>query len=123
MAMLPTIHRFTVEDYHRIAEAGVIGEDDHVELIEGEMVEMTAIGRQHMASADWLNDRFARGLGDRAIVRVQGAIRLTEHSEPQPDLVVLRRRPDFYRDVDASPEDVYLIVEVADSSLAYDRDV
>jgi Uma2 family endonuclease len=116
-------HRFTVADYHRMAETGILREDDPVELIEGEILEMTPIGRRHQASVDRLNDLFARGLGDRAIVRVQGSIRLNEYSEPEPDLVLLRRRADFYADQDAGPADVWLVVEVADSSLPYDRDV
>jgi Uma2 family endonuclease len=121
---IPTIrHRFRVADYHRMAEAGILGEDDRVELIEGEIVDMTPIGRRHQARVDHLAELFIRGLSDRAIVRVQGSIRLSEHSEPQPDLVLLRRRPDFYADADAGPDDVLLVVEVADTSLPHDRDV
>jgi len=121
---IPTIkHRFTVADYHRMAEAGILGEDDRVELIEGEIVDMTPIGRRHQARVDRLNDLFTEGLGKKVIVRVQGAIRLSELSEPQPDLVLLRRRADFYVDADAGPADVLLIVEVADTSLPHDQDV
>ena len=116
-------HRFTAADYHKMAEAGILHEDDRVELIEGELVDMTPIGRRHLACVDRLAELFIRGLGEKAIVRVQGAIRLSEHSEPQPDLILLRRRPDFYADADARPEDVWLIVEVADTSLPYDRGV
>ena len=123
MAVPAPRHRFTVADYHKMAEVGILGEDERVELIEGEIVDLTPIGRRHLATVDRLNDRFVRGLGDEVIVRVQGAIRLSEHSEPQPDLVLLRRRPDFYATTDATPEDVLLIVEVADTSLAYDREV
>jgi len=123
MSVLVTPHRFTVEDYHRMAEAGILGEDDRVELIEGQIVEMSPIGRKHLAEVDRLNYRFVRGLGERAIVRVQGSVILSGMSEPQPDLVLLRPRPDFYAGRDAGPADVYLIIEVADSSLAYDRGV
>jgi Uma2 family endonuclease len=114
---------FTVTDYHKMAEAGILNEDDRVELIEGEIVEMSPIGFRHLAQVDHLNVLFMRGLLDKAIVRVQGSVRLNIHSEPQPDLVLLRWRADFYKNTAAGPEDILLIVEVADSSLAYDRDV
>jgi Uma2 family endonuclease len=121
---LPTIiHRFTVSDYHRMAEVGILDEDDRVELIEGEIVDMTPLGRRHQARVDQLAELLIRALGERAIVRVQGSIRLGERSEPQPDLVVLRRRADFYADADAGPPDVLLVIEVADTSLAHHRDV
>ncbi len=123
MATTVLRHRFTTADYHKMGEAGILDEDDRVELIEGELVDMTPVGRRHMACADRLAELFIRGLGEKAIVRVQGAIRLSEHSEPQPDLILLRRRPDFYAEVDARPEDVWLIVEVADTSLPYERGV
>jgi Uma2 family endonuclease len=121
---IPTItHRFTVSDYHRMAEVGILDENDRVELIEGEIVDMTPLGRRHQARVDQLAELLIRGLGERAIVRVQGSIRLGERSEPQPDLVVLRRRADFYADADVGPPDVLLVIEVADTSLAHDRDV
>ncbi|MBI3979349.1 MAG: Uma2 family endonuclease [Chloroflexi bacterium] len=118
-----TKHRFTVVEYRRMGEAGIFGEDDRVELIEGEIVDMTPIGKRHLAAVDRLNDRSVRGLGDRVIVRVQGALRLREDSEPQPDLVLLRRRPDFYATVDAGPADALLVVEVAETTVQYDREV
>src|SRR5262249_48453126 len=121
---IPTIkHRFTVADYHRMAEAGILDEDDRVELIEGEIVDMTPIGRRHQARVDHLAELFFRGLAEKVIIRVQGSIRLSDLSEPEPDLVLLRRRADFYADADAGPADVLLIVEVADTSLPHDRDV
>jgi Uma2 family endonuclease len=121
---IPTItHRFTVSDYHRMAEVGILGEDDRVELIEGEIVDMAPLGRRHQARVDRLAELLIRGLGERAIVRVQGSIRLGERSEPQPDLVLLRRRADFYVDADAGAPDILLVIEVADTSLAHDREV
>jgi Uma2 family endonuclease len=123
MESLVTRHSFTVTDYHKMGEAGILGEDDRVELIEGEIVDLSPIGRRHLACVDRLNDLFVRGLAGRAIVRVQGSVILHERSEPQPDFVLLRWRPDFYADADAGPQDVLLIVEVADSSLEYDRRV
>ena len=115
--------RFTVEEFHRMAEAGLLTEDDRVELIEGELWEMTPIGRRHAGTVDFLADLFARGLGERALVRVQNPIRLGEYSEPQPDLLLLRRRADFYRGGHPGPQDAFLVVEVAESRVEVDRRV
>ena len=115
--------RFSVEQYHRMAEAGILAGDDRVELIEGEIVEMSPIGRLHAALVDRLLDLLMFALGRRVIIRVQGPIRLGSHSEPQPDLVVLRRREDFYAQALPGPDDVLLAIEVADSSLDFDRSV
>jgi len=123
MSVQLTRHRFTVDDYHAMAEAGALREDDRVELIEGEIVDMTPIGLRHMAAVDILTRRLTLGCGERAIVRVQGAIQLGPHSEPQPDLVVLKPRDDFYRTKAATADDVLLLIEVADSSLQFDRTV
>ena len=122
MTMLLKRHCFTTADYLKMADVGILSEDDRVELIEGEIIEMAPIGRGHNSDVDRLNWHFVRGLGERAIVRVQGSIHLRDGSDPEPDLVILRPRPDFYAAVDAGPADVFLIIEVADSSLAYDRD-
>lgn len=116
-------YRFTVEDYHRMAEAGILGEDDRVELIEGEIVEMPPIGSPHGGTVKALIHLFSKAVGDRAIVSVQDPARLSDISEPQPDLMLLRPRPDFYRNSHATPADVLLLVEVADTSAAYDRSV
>lgn len=114
---------FNVVEYHRMAQAGILGEDDRVELIEGEIVEMAPIGSRHQAGVDRLAELFFRQAGDRAVVRVQGPIRLGARSEPQPDVTLLRRRPDFYAIYHPGPQDVLLVVEVADTTLDYDRQV
>lgn len=114
---------FTVENYHRMAEAGILSEEDRVELIDGEVVQMSAIGLRHQASVDRATRFLTRTVGDDAIVRVQGSARLSLYSEPEPDLLLLRFREDFYAESAAGPDDILLIVEVADSSLAYDRTV
>ena len=116
-------YRFTVEDYDKMGQAGILGEDDRVELLEGEILEMAPIGTRHVASVNRLAEQLFRGLGGQAIVQVQSPIRLSAYSEPQPDLVLLRRRPDFYADTRPGPDDVLLAVEVADTSLPFDRDV
>ena len=113
--------RFTIDDYHRMGEAGVFSEDDRVELLDGEIVEMSPIGIPHSSSVDRLNAFFARRLGRRAILRVQGPIILDDYSEPQPDLSVLTPRPDFYGHAQPRPRDVLLAIEVMDSSRSYDR--
>jgi Uma2 family endonuclease len=105
-----------------MAEIGIFDEDSRVELLGGEVIAMTPIGSQHSACVDRLNAQLNRILGDRAIVRVQNPIRLSEDSEPEPDVSVLRPRDDFYASAHPGRADVLLIVEVADTSLAYERD-
>ena len=120
---LPTLHKFTADEYQRMGEVGILCEDDRVELIEGEIVDMAAIGNRHLAAVDRLTKLFAERVGNRAIVRVQGSVRLNDRSEPEPDLVLLRWRSDFYEASSAGPADMLLAVEVADTSLDYDREV
>ena len=114
---------FTVEEYHRMAQAGILGEDDRVELIEGEIVEMTPIGSKHASTVNRINRLFFERLGGRAIISVQNPIRLGEYSEPQPDVSLLRPREDFYASSHPGPEDVLLLVEVSETSAEYDREV
>lgn len=119
---LPQRHKLTVTDYCRLGDAGSFGVDDRVELIEGEVIDMAPIGIAHASLVDHLNDLFTRAVGDRAQVRVQNPARLETYSEPQPDLLLLKRRSDFYRTGHPEPADILLVVEVADTSLVYDRD-
>ncbi len=114
---------FDVDDYHRMARAGILSEDDRVELIDGEVVAMTPIGPRHNASVDRANRALVTAVGDQAIVRVQGSVRLDRFREPQPDLVLLRPQSDFYASRLPGPSDILLIVEIAESSLDYDREV
>jgi Uma2 family endonuclease len=118
-----TRRRFSVDDYYRMAAAGIFSEDDRVELIEGEIVEMAPIGSRHAAQVDKLNWIFLRRVGDRAIISVQNPLRLGTFSEPVPDLVLLLPRPDFYASGHPGPRDALLVVEVADTTLEYDRGV
>ena len=120
---LVTRRRFTVDEYYRMAEAGILHADDRVELIAGEIVQMSPIGSPHAACVDRFTRVFGLQLGDRVILRVQGPVRLSPDSEPEPDIALLRPRPDFYAAGHPGPADVYLIVEVADTTLRYDRDV
>ena len=114
-----TRRRFTRAEYHRMGEVGILGEDDRVELIRGEIVEMSPIGRRHRAFVGNLNQLLATRLSGRAIIWMQNPVVLTDDSEPQPDIAVLRQRS--YKEREADAEDVYALIEVADSSLAYDR--
>ena len=120
-ATRPQIARrlFTVAEYLAMGEAGILHEDEHVELLAGEIIEMAAIGNRRLFCTDALTMLFAPALVGRAIVRVQGSIQLDEYGMPEPDIVLLRLRPDYY-DETATPEDVLLLIEVADSSLEYD---
>jgi Uma2 family endonuclease len=116
-------HRFSVDDYYRMAESGILKEDDRVELIEGEIVEMTPVGSRHAAVVKRLNRSLASLPRDRYLVGVQDPVRVHPYSEPQPDVTVLRARADDYEAAHPGPEDVLLIIEVVDSSEAYDRGV
>lgn len=114
---------FTVEEYYRIAAAGVLREEDRVELIEGEIIEMSPIGSRHAACVGRLSKLLERRGGDHAIVWVQNPILINDYSEPVPDLTLLRLREDFYAHAKPMPDDVLLIIEVSDSTLNYDRQV
>lgn len=121
MASQAARRMFTTDEYHRMAEAGILTEEDRVELIEGEIVRMSPIGSRHAASTDRLTALFSRRLGRRAIVRVQSPIELDHHSEPQPDLAILKPRADFYAGHHPRPRDVLLLVEVVDASTRHER--
>jgi len=123
MAVQLLRRRFTVDEYQRMGQVGILSEDDRLELLEGEIVEMAPIGSRHQATVDRLNALFSRGVADAAAVRVQGPVRLGEDSEPQPDVAILRLRVDFYASAHPGPADVLLLVEVSDSSTEYDREV
>jgi Uma2 family endonuclease len=114
---------FTVTEYHRMAEAGILTEDDRVELLEGEIVTMTPIGSRHAACVNRLTEAFAVRVVGRAIVSVQNPIQLGERSELQPELVLLQPRADFYASAHPGPGDVLLVVEVAETSAGVDRGV
>lgn len=121
MSIQLTKRLFTVQEYHQMAQAGILGEDDRVELIEGEIVQMAAIGSRHAACVNRLNQLFSARITGRAIVSIQNPVHLNEISEPQPDLALLRPRPDFYAAAHPEPQDVLLVVEVADTSAGIDR--
>lgn len=115
--------QFSIEDYYRMAAAGVLREDDRVELIEGEIIKMNPIGSRHAACVGRLTKLLERRGGDYAIVWVQNPVEINDYSEPVPDVTLLRRRDDFYAHAKPVPGDVLLIVEVSDSTINYDRKV
>ena len=123
MESWPQRHRITVHEYHRMAEIGLLAPDARVELIEGEIIDMAPIGSEHASVVDQLNHLLVRAVGERAIVRVQGSVRLSHITEPEPDVAVLRPRADFYRHEHPNGADILLLIEVSDSTLRYDRDV
>ncbi len=112
---------FSTADYHRMAEAGILGEDDRVELIDGEVRLMSPIGTTHAAIVNRYAVLLFAQVGKTAIVSVQNPIQLSATSEPQPDLALLRYRDDFYAKAAPTPADVLLLIEVSDTTLAYDR--
>jgi Uma2 family endonuclease len=114
-------HRFTVEEYHRMAETGVLKPDAQVELVRGQIVDMSPIGPYHGGVTKRLIRLFTRLSENRWLVSAQDPVRLDAHSEPQPDLMLLRPAPDDYTSRHPTPADVFLLVEVADSTVPYDR--
>ena len=113
-------HRFTVEEYHKMGAAGIFGEDDRVELIDGEVVKMAPIGWRHAWCVNTLNMLLARLAQSRYVVSVQNPLVISEHGEPQPDLVLLGTLPPGRL---PAPEDVLLVVEVSDTTLTYDKSI
>ena len=118
-----TRRKFDVGEYYRLAEVGVLSEDDRVELIEGEIIEMVPIGSDHSGTVNRLAYVLFRRVRDRAVVTVQNPLRLSDHTEPVPDFLLLRPRADFYQGAPPPAADVLVLIEVAQSSLRYDRGV
>lgn len=116
-------HRLTVAEYYRMAEVGILQADARVELIEGEVIDRPPIGSLHAGTVDYIDHSLRLACGGRAIIRTQNPVFLNPHSEPQPDIALLRPRPDFYRGAHPTPADVLLLVEVADTTLAYDTQI
>jgi Uma2 family endonuclease len=114
-------HRFTAGEYHRMSELGLLAPDARVELIEGEVIDMTPIGSMHCGTVDWMTALFHRTVSQHALVRTQGVVALSGFSEPQPDIALLEKRPDFYRKAHPGAPETLLIVEVSDSSLRTDQ--
>jgi Uma2 family endonuclease len=116
----PCRHRISVNAFHRMGEAGILGPADRVELIDGEIIDMSPIGVLHAAIVDALVRHFGRHACQAVVIRCQNPLRLDDISEPEPDIAILRPRADLYTTAHPGPADVLLVIEVADTSLAYD---
>ena len=115
-------HRlFTVDDYYRMAETGILTQDDRVELIEGEIITMSPIGNRHGSCVMRLIAVFGALAGKDFILNAQNPVRLNNYSEPQPDISLLKPRNDYYSQGHPTPDDVLLVIEVSDTTLAFDR--
>lgn len=115
--------KFSTVQYHQMIETGILTESDRVELIRGEIVEMAAVGRRHAACVNRLVRVLTQKLGDRVILSPQNPIELSDRSEPEPDIALLKPRTDFYESGHPKPSDIFLLIEVSDTTLAADREV
>jgi Uma2 family endonuclease len=116
-------HQFTVKQFHQMAESGILSENERVELIRGEMIDMSPIGTRHSGCVLFLSNLLILLLGGRALINVQNPVELDETSEPQPDIALLKPRPDFYKNSHPQAEDIFSLIEVADTTVKYDREV
>ena len=114
---------FNVDEYDRMAAAGILGPEDRVELIDGEIFQVSPQGVRHARCVMFANNAFVLAFARRVIVSVQAPLRLSNYTEPEPDIFLLKPREDYYRDKRVTAEDAMLVVEVADATLRYDRDV
>ncbi len=116
-------HTFTTDEYHRMAETGILTKDDRVELINGEIIAMSPINSPHASVVDRISNFLKEEIGKSVIVRVQSPLLLSDLSESEPDVMLLRPKDDFYASAHPQPKDVYLLIEVADTSVRIDREV
>ena len=121
LTQTPTRRRFTVAEYYAMADAGIINKNDRVELLDGDIIRMPPIGNWHAANVDQIAYLLIPSLRGKANVRIQGPTRLNDESEPQPDVMLLRWRDDFYRGGHPRSSDILLLIEVSDTTLDYDR--
>ena len=121
MATRHKLHRFTIDEFYAMAERGILHPEARVELLDGVIIEMSPIGNRRAATVDKFTMTLTPGVGRRAIVRVRGPVRVNENSLLRPDVLLLRERADFYISEAPGPGDVILLIEVADSSVGYDR--
>ncbi len=120
MTTLLEIHLFTVQDYHRMIETGIIDEDERVELLAGQIVKMAAKGTAHNAAVKRTVELLQDLLGRSVLISVQDSIQLNDNSEPEPDIALLMRDPLYYEDHHPTPSEIYLIIEIADTTLRKD---
>ncbi|MBD2412336.1 hypothetical protein FACHB389_25105 [Nostoc calcicola FACHB-389] len=116
-----TPKRFTIAEYHQLIELGFLKESDRIELIRGELIQMTAKGTPHTVCSSILCRQLDRLLGDRAVIRGQDPITLPNQSEPEPDVVIARGKDEDYLPHHPYPEDILLVIEISDTTLDYDQ--
>jgi Uma2 family endonuclease len=116
-------YRWTVKAYHKMAESGILAEDAAVELLYGQIIKMSPIGNLHAACLGMLEEFFRDALGKRVTIRSQNPVMLDEYSEPEPDIAIVKRKDNFYADGHPKPDEVILLVEVADATLEKDRSI
>ncbi len=114
---------WTTAEYHRLIEIGVLSSEDKIELLDGQIVEMSPAGNYHAACIEFLGDELKRLLSKAFMIRRQNPILLTNNSEPEPDLAIVNYRKDYYAHAHPGPADILLLIEVADTSLAKDRHI
>ncbi|MEW6237047.1 MAG: Uma2 family endonuclease [Candidatus Omnitrophota bacterium] len=123
MSVLAQKRLFTVDEYYKMAQSHILAPTEHVELIEGEIFQKTPVSSNHAGTVAYHSELFIYNLKDKVIVWAQSPIRLSQYSEPEPDIALLKPRSDFYKNSHPAPEDVWLIIETEDSSIAYDRQI
>ncbi len=115
-------YKFTVDQYHKMGEVNILHEDSRVELIEGEILKMAAIGRKHIGLVNYLTQKFSQ-FPEQVLAHIQNPIQLGDYNEPEPDVILLKPREDYYQNKMPDHTDAYLVIEVADSSYPFDRKV
>lgn len=115
--------RFRVEDFRRMTEVGILPEESGWEIIDGYLIDKMSIGSRHASTVKRLNRKLSLLIGDRAIISVQDPIHIDEYNEPEPDIALLNLREDFYAESHPTPEEVLLVIEVADSTVEADRTI
>jgi len=114
---------FTVDEYHRMGEAGVFAPEERVELIDGEVIQMSPVGHRHIVCVNRATKLFIVAFGDNAVVSPQNPVRLSNWTEPQPDLAVFKPRADFYAAARPTLDDILLVVEISDTTFRVDRNI
>lgn len=117
------VRQISVKDYHHMTKSGILRPDERVELLEGQIIKMAAKGTAHRAAVSRINHLLENRLGDRVLICLQDPIRLNDYSEPEPDIAVVRPDPLYYEDHHPTPAEIFLLIEVADTSLKFDCEV
>lgn len=120
--MIVDIRRLTVEEYHRMGDLGILDPNEPVELIEGQVIQKPMKGTRHTSTVRRIENLLRNRLGDRVFVISQDPVQLNDYSEPEPDIALVRPDPLYYEDHHPTPREIYLIIEVADSTLKRDRE-